>query len=237
MAIALNETCHNPEALQISPAFKKSYAASWDWLSTWTKNGQPATGLYVALTEGLKKKRRIPEPILTDWVRSPAFQAAQAELNTTVDDKEATKFLWGTLRKLTAEKENKRWIATQTELGKVLLAPIQLGPSWQANLVKQIESELADRNRRMIEEIRSATANLQLVQVEIYSALGDQIMASAREDDGSGRKNKNSAGDKGQAPGPTWDWGRYREEESGKAEIWEDELGGIRSDIGDNCRD
>ena len=33
-----------------------------------------------ALTEGLKKKRRIPEPILTDWVRSPAFQAAQAEL-------------------------------------------------------------------------------------------------------------------------------------------------------------
>ena len=81
MAMALNEICQYPESLRATDAFRKSYEATYHWLSSWNE-AQPKPKLYPLAVDYLKRRKsQVPERLLSEWVKSPGFLASQEEVN------------------------------------------------------------------------------------------------------------------------------------------------------------
>jgi hypothetical protein len=77
LAIALNELCHYPEAIRATQVFKHSYQKIHQWLVANEKKDP-----YPLVVAFLKKTgEKIPAPIITEWLRSPAFLTRQEDIN------------------------------------------------------------------------------------------------------------------------------------------------------------
>lgn len=92
MAIALNELCQYPLAIQSVNYFRKRYNKTYQWLYNWklqVKQGK-APDLYRVLVDHLQGKNKIPDTVAGEWARSPLFIAAQEEINLIRDEQDLT---------------------------------------------------------------------------------------------------------------------------------------------------
>jgi hypothetical protein len=109
----------------------------------------------------------------------------------------------------------------------------------QTALASQISDDLNQRASLMVKQLNAAVENIQLVEIEIYNSAGeDMIMENARPGYAEAAKEARDNALKHKRPqGNVLDWGRFpaKEAENGKAEIWEDELGALKTDIADVC--
>lgn len=88
MAMALNELCRYPEAIQAINIFKQRYKPSFVWLKSWKNNKkeQGSTHLYEEAIRFLKNQSKTPVPVATEWLRTPLFIARQDEINLLFDE-------------------------------------------------------------------------------------------------------------------------------------------------------
>ncbi len=85
LAIAFNELCHYPAALQAVQNFKTRYAQDFEWLQTQGQGGGGPSlySLAITRTEG---KASAPETLVRQWMRMPAFMTSQREINALFEE-------------------------------------------------------------------------------------------------------------------------------------------------------
>lgn len=88
IAMTFNELCQFPQSLHAVKTFRNRYEDSYRFLAQWSASGAPEAGLYRQAIQFLKTKRGIPTQVGTEWIRSPLFQAAQREINLTIDERD-----------------------------------------------------------------------------------------------------------------------------------------------------
>ena len=87
----------------------------------------------------------------------------------------------------------------------------------------------------MLAQMNQALENSQLIEIEVFNAAGnDMIMENARPEAKQAAKEAQRKV-KRSDEGPTLDWGRFPAKEGEAAEVWEDELGGLRTNVTDSC--
>ncbi len=237
IAIALFENCRYPEALKSVRYFRHSFEPSYRWLYQWrTKPELPENkGLYGQVANYLKKKSKVPDPVASEWVRSPVFIAYQQEINHVFDEKSA---VFGLVKHLdltlsgTRDKAMKKAKLALRDAGSNYARQI---PALQDALIRQVNLDLAERNRQMLALLGEAAENSQLIEAEIYNAAGeDMIAANVRAYSPKSKETKakvetvrNSA--------DTLDWGRFPASKDQEAEVWIDEVGFLQTDVSSNC--
>jgi hypothetical protein len=238
MAISHFETCHYPEAYQALKFFRKDYETSYRWLRSWdTSPGKENERTpYKILVEYLKTRASTdaPEPVATEWIRSPVFASNQLEINLLFDERDTTNYLLRALTR-TRFKSRQRQQAAMALRGTLAKFVREL-PALEPPLIARINQDLKDRSHTMLAQMNSALENSQLVEIEVFNAAGqDMIMENARpEDKAAALAHQKKV--KRAEEGATLDWGRFPAAKNGeKAEVWEDELGGLRTNVTDSC--
>lgn len=109
-------------------------------------------------------------------------------------------------------------------------------PETQARLVSEINSEIRQRNKRMLIQLEEVADNSHFIEVEIYQgASQDMIWQNAHPDYKELAKKISDDANRGPAAKEVWNWGKVEGGFSGTHEVWEDELGSFRADLFDNC--
>ncbi len=240
-AIAYFETCHYPEASRTIRHFKKKFGPIYQWLIHWNKS-VPSAGpdgkpyLYSLTINELKQSGRpkqagkpaVPEKLVFEWVNSSILLTHQLELNLVIDEQAALKKLL-----LQVQAQHKRagsgYKPAYLALRDLLNSFSREIPSIQAARVQAVEKALTDLNRAMLAQLTETGENIQFVDVEVLNAAGDDII---RENSRAPVK-KVAEGQSGTDQGATLDWGKFSPEED--SEIWEDELGYLRSEVSTIC--
>ncbi|HUP57852.1 MAG TPA: hypothetical protein VM598_10400, partial [Bdellovibrionota bacterium] len=237
MAISHFETCHYPEAYQALKFFRKNYETSYRWLQSWEQNPLRANekSPYRILTEYLKTKssESVPDPVATEWIRSPIFVANQIEINLLFDERDTVNYLLRGLAR-TRFKSKQRQRAAMALRGTLQKFVKEL-PALEPPLVARINDDLLARTRIMMGGMRSSLENSQLIEIEVFNAAGnDMIMENARPADKLAQKEQQQKVKRADE-GATLDWGRFPAKNGEKVEVWEDELGGLRTNVTDSC--
>ncbi len=241
IAIALFENCRYPEALKTVRLFKRFYQPSYAWLFQWRKSASAGEGLYGKALGYLKKTEKVPDPIATEWIRSPVFLAYQQALNGLIDEKRVAREVTAYLVRTQASIKDKSMARARATLKQQLdRYPAQLAQVEKATIQK-IESDLAARNMQMLKLIAETAENAQLVEAEIFNAAGEDMILTNIEKNGG--KTRRPASRKGvvaaEKQGATLDWGKLPKgslESDGDLELWEDELGALWANLDSRCR-
>ncbi len=98
MAMAFNELCQYPKAVEAVGIFRSHYADSYQWLSKWDKqyrnNDFYGTAVnFITNRKPASINERVPDKIVSEWVRSPLFISRQQEINLVFDERDSTKRL------------------------------------------------------------------------------------------------------------------------------------------------
>jgi len=98
MAMAFNELCQYPKAVEAVGVFRSHYAESYQWLAKWDRNLRNVD--YYGTAIGFLTNRkpasladRVPDKVVSEWVRSPLFISRQQEINLIFDERDYTKRL------------------------------------------------------------------------------------------------------------------------------------------------
>ncbi|OFZ23335.1 MAG: hypothetical protein A2X94_03810 [Bdellovibrionales bacterium GWB1_55_8] len=179
LAMSMNELCQYPEALRAINQFRKDYEMSYRWLKEWRgKNNLAGHDLYPAAIAFLKKQKGVvPDRVASEWVRSPVFISAQAELNLLQDEALAVRRV-----NHAGAREKKRMAEGIRREGQVLVARLK---SERANGKKA--SALKD-------EIRKFLANL--VHYRRLQAAGPVWRALAANHESAGTELRKRATDR-----------------------------------------
>jgi tetratricopeptide (TPR) repeat protein len=237
MAISHFETCHYPEAYQALKYFRKNFEISYRWLKSWDASPEKDTlkTPYKILVDYLKTKTtaEAPMPIVTEWVRSPVFVSNQIEINLLFDERDTTNYLLRGLSR-TRFKSRQRQQAAGALQGTLAKFVKEL-PKLEPPLIDRINTDLKARTKIMLTQMNQALENSQLIEIEVFNAAGnDMIMQNAQPEAKQAQKDgerKVKRADEG----PTLDWGRFPAKEGEASEVWEDELGGLRTNVTDSC--
>jgi hypothetical protein len=238
MAIAFNETCHFPEALESIKYFRKSYNRALRWLHDWNTKNNAGQGpdLYGLVAAYLKKEKsaRVPARVGTEWLRSPVFLGNQQELNLLYDEADIIKKVSADIaREASGKKVGKKWLQAGTRIRGNLAATHVEAAKREPALIAEIKKDLTARSKRMLELLADVSENIQLVEAEVYNSLGEKMIAdNALGIDPTKNEGKQL---KAKDEGPVWDWGRFPAKDDGDQEFWEDELGWLKSDANDKC--
>jgi tetratricopeptide (TPR) repeat protein len=107
-------------------------------------------------------------------------------------------------------------------------------PKIRTSLVNKINKELKVRNAALLVRLEEIRENSNLIEIEIYQgASRDMIWKNANPDFDPKKVDVEVKDD--DKP-KTWTWGRYSASEMETAEIWEDELGAVQTDLTDRCK-
>jgi tetratricopeptide (TPR) repeat protein len=232
ISMALFENCNNREARDALAVFRKRYDGAYKWLYDWNlRRRKGPVPLYPTVAEFLGGGKGVPAVVASEWIRSPLFIAEQQEMNLLFDGAE-------TARKLIAElkpEPRSAGLKPALTLKAVLSRFVQRVPTTQQATLARIESELQSRTVAMIPLIVEAYETAQLIEVEIYNQVGDELTrkALAAKPGTGGVARALASGDM-----PVLAWGKVSgagadDDEGG--ETWEDELGAIRTEIKDAC--
>ncbi|MGK5089513.1 hypothetical protein WDW86_18330 [Bdellovibrionota bacterium FG-2] len=87
LAISFNEFCHYPAALLTVQNFKSRYREIFDWLQSQSQSAaQGGPSLYSMAIAHSQGQLSVPEPLVRQWMRLPAFIANQREINSLFDE-------------------------------------------------------------------------------------------------------------------------------------------------------
>jgi hypothetical protein len=84
-AMAMNELCQYPDAVNEIQIFKKDYGKLANWVAT--QADHPET-LYQQAVQFVRRKNELPERVAGEWVRTPLFIASQDEINLLFDERD-----------------------------------------------------------------------------------------------------------------------------------------------------
>jgi tetratricopeptide (TPR) repeat protein len=231
IAISYNETCNFPEAVESMKYFGRRYQKIYKWLYDWNARSKTDSDLYGMVAQYLQKKSSMPDRVATELIRSPVFIARQAELNALIDGKGYQASLLREIAKRTAGKRAATWKRTGDDVTR-LIAGLSNGlEQREAQLVTEINEDLTERAHNMLTTLNDVSSNMQLVEAEVYNSFGERIIM---DNAGVGPKGAPSKEKKRDDSG-TWDWGRFPAADDDDAEIWEDELGFLKTEIKNKC--
>jgi len=247
-AIAYFETCHYPEARRALRHFKKNYVPVYQWLAEWAnKPAGKHENLYQKAVNDLKWLSSAPKGkalspvsvfLVPAWVGSAGFLAIQGELNLLLDEVPAQEKLIKSLRGQAATLRNPKdpykkayvYLAGYLEFYKKILSDMRV------KAVAEIDKDLTDLAEQLLLQVADAAENSQFVEVEVLNAAGtDIINENARPGLKAQAEEAAKAAQKGVKSGTTLDWGKFSETQNGEQEIWEDELGFLKSEVTDIC--
>jgi hypothetical protein len=237
LGISLNETCNFAQAIEAVKLFRRSYEKSYRWLYTWNQRQKQAPiDLYPMVAAYLRKKVRIPEKIANEWLRSPVFIANQEELNLLFDERQTAKVLVQRVSRKFSGKGAQKWQRAAAELRGVVNHFLMESQVAETTLVRAINNDLQLRTMRMFRTLIDLAQSVELLEAEIYNALGEKVIADAGQAQG-GRKPATAGAKKKADDDAVWRWGAFPtgEEESAEAEVWEDELGFLKADVENEC--
>ncbi|MEK6705955.1 MAG: hypothetical protein AABZ06_09215 [Bdellovibrionota bacterium] len=87
LAMAFNELCRYPEAINASNLFRAQYAATRQWLVSFAKKPYRLYGsATAALVATIQDEPRAPDHVISEWLRSPVFISHQEEINLTFSE-------------------------------------------------------------------------------------------------------------------------------------------------------
>ncbi|MGZ3698018.1 MAG: hypothetical protein ACXWP5_07785 [Bdellovibrionota bacterium] len=238
LAIANFETCHFPEALEALAFYKKNYNQTYQWLYNWyyarQKSPEASANLYPYVVYYLKKHSGLPHNLASEWIRSPTFIAEQQEMNLFFDEAQTSDALGREIAAITKAPatRNQKLLSKFRELLARFSTTI---PGLQRTLLSKINDEFVLRNYEMLGQLVESFENSQLVEVEIYNSAGESLIKkNSREN----YKQLAANSMKKKSPDdvlPVLDWGRFPASEGEKAEIWDDELGFLKTDLTNIC--
>ena len=244
IAIALFENCHYPEALKSVRFFRHSLEPSYRWLYQWrTKpDASENQNLYGQVLAYLRKKSTVPDPVASEWVRSPVFIAYQQEINHVLDERIAVNGLVKHLNQTLPTTQDKSMKKAKVALRDAASNYFRQIPALQEALVRQVNLDLSERNRQMLGLLGEAAENSQLIEAEIYNSAGEdmitanvlayspQLMAA----NAKAKAKRDAARDPGKS-GDQLDWGRFPASKEDEAEVWIDEIGFLQTEVSNNC--
>lgn len=117
---------------------------------------------------------------------------------------------------------------------KILANHMKRAPKLQERLVREINTQIADKTQRMFTVLDEITDNLQLIEVEIYSGASQDIVWQNAHPDYK-QKAKEIAEQSAKKANTDWNWGKSEGGLSGQSEVWEDEVGSFKADVLNNC--
>ncbi len=241
IAIAMNETCNYAEALETLKFFKKSYSSTHRWLYSWQqKQTARPQNMYTSLVDYMKKRQKIPDRIGNEWIRLPQFISNQEEINLISDEQALLKSFQSQVMSRANTKKDKNWkTAAQTIVSMVQSYLPNLKPK-ESKLLKNINDEVTARTSYLVKVLADTLDNAQKIEVEVYNALGEkmiveQAMANQQKIERNRKDDKKKVIDV-----KVWDWGKlpnkYDEENEDQVEIWLDEIGFLRTDLTNRCK-
>lgn len=237
VSISLNETCNFPEAVESINFYKKNYAKSNGWLRQWEGlNGR--ADLYTAATHYLKKQLRVPDRVASEWLRSAIFISGQDEINRIVDERVASAKIIRRINMAFDKKRELKWVPVRRELIGMLEGSSTQLERRMGDLKRDINADLGVRTQHMLENLNEVSANMQLVESEIYSNMGEKIITDyhrPNQDRGPAVAAAPADKKKKDSQGAVWDWGKYDVENDDHNEVWEDEVGFLRTDVTSKC--
>ncbi|MCC7442324.1 MAG: hypothetical protein IT285_11860 [Bdellovibrionales bacterium] len=91
MAMALNELCQFPESIRSINTYRSRYLSSYQWLRAHRKE----TDYHSLAIRFMKRDASVgvPEPVASEWIRSPLFIARQDGVNLLYKEKQAQEAL------------------------------------------------------------------------------------------------------------------------------------------------
>ena len=237
LAIAQFENCRYPDSLRSVRWFRKTYEPAYKWLYQWRTDKTKSGGsLYPQVLGYLKKTAKIPDHVGTEWIRSPVFQASQHEINLVLDERERIREWEEELNRSLRGPQAKAIRKAKTSLLQMLSQYKPQLRTLEEALVARIERDLEERSKQMLFLMAEVAENGQLIEAEIFNEAGEDIIAA----NFPGKKRPVVQARKGAATpeeiGPTLDWGRYPAgKKEGQGEIWQDEVGALRTELSDKC--
>ena len=257
LLMAMNETCNFPEALTALHFFRKSYEFPYHWLAELQSDKDMwGTGrFYRLITDHITGRKRLPARIAFDWLGSSVFISAQAEMNKVFEERAFLKLALlrlpsGQIVSRSSNSRDGRGIASasatllagqQREHRQLVNDMLAYLEQHEVKLVERINSDILERSKQMLAELGEVVENVKLVEAEVYSSLGEKVItqdAENSENEATGNKSEKHAGRKLAAQAratSSWDWGSLQSEDLDSAEIWEDEVGFVRTELTDLC--
>lgn len=231
-AVAMNELCLYADALRTVNQWKKTYHADFLWLEAHQaaekKESEKIYPLALRFLNG--KDSNVPERIGTEWLRSPIFANYQEGIN----------FYFDRMRKIeNLVTDAKVTPGANTEWLKLLDQYAPQAKKKQLVFTGKIESELANLNRRMYEDLNFVAENLDLLDAEIASgASKDIVWQNANPEyvemvkNGTLSENRTPAS----SAARIYDWGEASSNLKETDELWEDEIGSMQTRLANNCQ-
>lgn len=233
VSIALNEACHYAKGIESIRFFRKKYQKTLNWLQRWkASTSAKSRDIYPLLASYIKKEIRIPDRIATAWLRSPVFIANQEEVNLILRERELIPQVQKALGSR-AKRRDPRWTTARKAMETQMATLASTSRERETQLLREINEDLVARMVRMADLLSGVHENIQLVEAELYNALGERIIAdSVRPGDPDPNAKAES---KNEESGPVWDWGKFPMDGDEDAEIWEDEVGFLKIDVENKC--
>ena len=192
--------------------------------------------LHTAATGYLKKKFRVPDRIASEWLRSPVFVSGQDELNLLVDEKLAAVNLSRRINRAFANKRDPRWQGVQREIIAQLENARGRYYRRESDLKHAINSDLNARTKAMVDQLNDVSSNMQLVEAEIYSNMSEKMISDYHHPNAPGGRSPAGHGDtSAKNSAPVWDWGRFAADSDDQSEVWEDEVGFLKTEVKSRC--
>jgi tetratricopeptide (TPR) repeat protein len=232
IAMALYENCHYKEAQETVTSFKKTYGRSYRWLYDWYGNNKKSpVSLYPSIVKYLQGEKGVPEAIASEWIRSPVFIAEQQELNLSFEEEKAVTEILSTGEE-SSKEQKKYWPA----LSKPLKEFSEKLPDTRKAVIAKIDAELTARNNSMLTELSESYETAQLIEVEVMNKAGEAMVRQGHGGKTAVGDNSEAAPKSDDSGPPALDWGRYPSSDGEESEDWDDELGGLKTDVTSICK-
>ncbi len=217
VAIAMNETCDYPRAMETIRTYKHAYGKTHAWLINWEKE---KLKIYSQVINFLRSESDVPLRIGLEWARNPIFLSHQNEINELLRERV---ILSGAQKNAQKNDAFQAFLAAQTE--KSLLREKQL--------VQGTNEALEAETIRMRMTLEKISDEMQLVQAEVLSSVGEKMILDQAGLETSSAKNVK--GKESKQSNSTWDWGTFSPDAEDGGEFWNDELGFLKADVNNKC--
>lgn len=234
-AMAFIEMCQFPSAVRVVTNFKKSYRGVYQWLYSWDQErANKKQDLYATAIGYLKKESEVPDPIGTEWLRSPVFISSQEEINALNRASARAQELIESVDEQARDFSNGSAFAAS--LKKTLLGYKGQIIARAKVLKNNIHVDLTNRNLAMLKQLSEVAENNQLIDVESYQGATQDILWQNQHPDFKVVSAKLAKDQTLNKPGSTWSWGRtLASDRATDREVWDDELGNMTANLENLC--
>lgn len=225
-SIALFEMCQYARALKNAVFFKKKYYPLILWFKKLTPEQQAKP--YRMLVKSLRRQGGVPNVVLLEWLRSPEYRAIQEEANLLFEERKLT---YQQYAKRLEFKKGSTWVKDWKRPMPVFYSQVEKS---QRTMGKRLDDTLAYLTKKMVFHVVRMVENVQLLEIEIYDAAGeDMVWRNANVDY---QKWLDKQEPETRAKDKFWEWGNIPVDPRSKDEVWEDELGFTVGNVSNDCQ-